>query len=464
MYRLLFILVVLLPLSTLWAAPVDKDQAMSKAREFYSSRGKSSVSGRLKQVARAADVSVTLENDCFYVFTAGADNGFVIISGDDRTEPVLGYADSGTFSVEDMPSNMKSWLDEYARQIRFLQQSASAPSHVAKIPTHPAIDPLVTTKWDQGYPYNKLCPVFFDEEKYGRTVTGCGATAMAQLMKYHQHPAKTTKTIPGYKCETDRSDFLGTSSPSYLSVPAQSVTTLDWGNMLNKYVGKETAAQEDAVAKLMLLCGASSGMDYGIDELGSSSYSLNTYKALIDYMDYDKSMQFILRDAYSATNWDAIIYDEMAASRPIFYSGQSTNGGHAFVIDGYDGNGYYHVNWGWSGMHNGFFLLDVLTPGDDSGIGAGEGGYNFSQSAIIGIKPNEGGTMTENSNLFVYNIDYVNSATYSRTSTDDHFKNVRITARFWNNIGYENTFDLGIGTYSADGTLLDGLICKEGVS
>ncbi len=465
LYRLLLVLAVLLPLTALWAAPVDKDQAMAKARQFYSNRGKASVSGRLKQVARATGVSVAMENDCFYVFSAGAGNGFVIISGDDRTEPVLGYADDGTFSADDMPVNMKVWLDEYVRQIQFLQQQpASSEARVAKISIHPEVTPLMTTKWDQGYPYNKFCPVFFDEAKYGRSVTGCGATAMAQVMKYHQHPAKTTKTIPGYTCATDHSEFLGTSSPATISVSSLPVTSLDWGNMLDKYVGTETQTQENAVARLMQACGSSVHMEYATAEVGGSgSYSRDIMKALTNYMDYDKSMQFISRISYSAADWDAVIYEEMMASRPVLYFGQSTNGGHAFVIDGYDGNGYYHVNWGWSGMHNGYFLLDVLTPGDDTGIGAGEGGYNYGQDALIGIKPNAGGEESDNNIVAICQIEFLNNYARTRTSTDDYFKNVRVKAGFYNTNEYHNQFDLGIGTYDTNGNLLDVVICKKDV-
>ena len=464
MVRLLSVTFTLfLSLPVLWAGPVGKDVAMVKARQFYGSRGQASKAGKLRQVARAVGVSTAMENDCFYVFTAGEGDGFVIISGDDRTEPVLGYSDSGTFKADAMPSNMKAWLEGYADQIRTLQKqrdddptadSGHGWGMPAKLPTHAAVAPLLTSKWDQDEPYNLKCPVFFDESKYGRAVTGCVATAMAQIINYHKYPASTTQKIPGYTCARDWKEYLKETSSKRITVPAVAVTKLDWSNMLDKYDGSETATQKNAVATLMLACGASVQMDYGISDVGgSSAYSQNLKNAFITYFDYDKSMKLVERTDYTATEWDQLIYAEMAASRPVCFAGQSTGGGHEFVVDGYDGSGYYHLNWGWGGMHDGYYLLGILTPADDSGIGAGQGGYNAFQEVLIGIRPNTGGDHPANPVMTTDSINIVDKKSYTRTSTSSNFTGVTVGASFWNRNGYTATFDYGYGIYDASGNL-----------
>ena len=461
----LFLLGLMLCVPALWARPIDKEQAMQKAQRFYSDRGQTSKVRKLKQVPRAAEVNTAMENDCFYVFNAGEDDGYVIISGDDRTPDVLGYCDSGTFRADDMPENMKAWLDSYADQIRLLQQGdkedddptvdrlglRAAP---AKLPTHAAVAPLMTSKWGQDSPYNNKCPVFFKESEYGRTVTGCVATAMAQIMYYHKHPAKTTQQIPAYTCDTNWKDFLKASSDSYIKVSAVPVTTFDWNNMLDTYDDSETATQKNAVATLMLACGASVKMNYGIDENGGSSASSWLLKdAFTTYFDYDKSMRRVSRADYTATEWDQLIYAEMAAGRPVCFSGQSTGGGHEFVIDGYDGSGYYHLNWGWGGWQDGYFLLGALTPSDNSGIGAGDGGYNAFQDAIIGIMPNRGGSNSTDDVLTTDSIGATVNEVFWRSNSSVGFQGVGVKASFWNRNGYQGSFDLGYGIYDINGNL-----------
>ena len=428
----------------LWAGPVDKEQAMQKAQRFYSDRGQTSKVRKLKQVPRAAEVNTAMENDCFYVFNAGEDDGYVIISGDDRTPDVLGYCDSGSFRADDMPENMKAWLEDYAEQIRCLQQNSALKA--AEVPTHPAVPVLMKSTWNQDDPYNQKCPVFFDESKYGRCVTGCVATAMAQVMYYHRYPERTTQTIPGYTCMTDWKEKLGSSTPSYITVPSVPVTKLDWSNMLDSYKGGESAAQQSAVATLMQAVGASLNMDYGLAEDGGSSATPTDMKAaLITYFDYDKDMYFITRNVCTAEVWDKTMYYEMAASRPVLYGGQSTGGGHAFVLDGYDGQGYYHVNWGWGGIDNGYYLLSILSPTLNSGIGAGTSGYNAYQTALIGIKPNKN---SSNSDIFTWMttdcMKITGDTEFSRSDGGSNFKGIAVAASFMNYTGLTGTFDYGI--------------------
>ena len=435
---------------TLWAGPVDREQAMEKARQFYNSQGQTAKAGSLRRVPRATNVSMQLESDCFYVFNAGEDAGYVIISGDDRTPDVLGYSDSGTFDAEAMPENMKAWLDDYAGQIRHLQQNSALKA--AQVPTHPAVPVLMSCTWNQGDPYNQKCPVFFDESKYGRCVTGCVATAMAQVMYYYKYPESTTQTIPGYTCRTNHQEYLGTNTPSYVVVPEVPVTKLDWANMLDTYKGGETAAQQSAVATLMLAAGTSLNMNYSNESSGTDCAYMKS--ALTTYFDYDKNMFFMFRNTYTAKQWDEYMYREIAAFRPVLYSGQSAGGGHAFVLDGYDGQGYYHVNWGWGGIHNGFFLLSILTPADNSGIGAGSGGgYNAFQEALIGIRPNINSGNPTGEVMYTDCINIKGGTEFSRSSSSANFEGIAVSASFKNKSGYTGTFDYGFAIDDNNGNI-----------
>ena len=447
---------------------------MQKAQRFYSDRGQTSKVRKLKQVPRAAEVSTAMENDCFYVFNAGEDDGYVIISGDDRTPDVLGYCDSGTFKADDMPENMKAWLDEYVSQIRYLQDMqareanltgalrAAAGGH-ARIATHPAVAPLLATKWNQDAPYNNQCPVFFDESKYGRCVTGCVALAMAQIMKFWNYPKTTLKYIPNYPCTTDWSSYIGSSSTMRIDVPEVGITTFDWDNMLNTYDNSASDTQKKAVATLLQACATSAKAEFGINEVGGTSADPQILKgALVRYFDYDKGMRYVSRCSYTADQWDELIYSEMKAHRPVFFSGNSTTSGHTFVVDGYDGNGYYHVNWGWGGLNNGYFLLSVLNPEDESGIGAGKGGYNLNVEAIIGVKPNAGNDnpltdiMTVKGGMFWKN-------SYTRSSTSDNFTGISVAYNFYNKTGITTTFDMGYGIYDSNRTLKGVIKVMENV-
>ena len=207
-----------------------------------------------------------------------------------------------------------------------------------------------------------------------RCVTGCVATGMAQVMKYHSWPL-TGLGLKNYTSKT-------------LNVPLTvdfSATSYDWANMSDYYNSTSTDIQKNAVANLMYSCGVSVNMDYG---KSSSASSFTMAKSLITYFNYDSNIQFFQRDYYSKPEWADIIKTELNASRPVLYDGQATTGGHLFVCDGYDANGLFHFNWGWGGSSNGYFELSVLNPADQ-GIGGTAGGYNASQGITTGIqKPN----------------------------------------------------------------------------
>lgn len=310
-----------------------------------------------------------------YIFNI-AGGGYVIAGGDDVAYPVLGYSESGCIDRADISPEMMWWLSEYASQIEYASKkdASSANSPEADASMH-AVAPLVKTKWDQGEPYYNDCPVPRGSSR--PCYSGCVATSMAQVMKYHNYPEMGEGTIR-YSTTIE-----GVNRTLTLNLRQKA---FDWANMLDVYnAGEYTEVQAAAVAYLMKACGYSVNMMYGLNSSGAGGAVIAN--ALTDYFKYDKNCRTVMRTIYSSDEWTNLIYEELKNSRPIVLNGQtSSQGGHSFVIDGYDGKGYFHVNWGWSGMSDGYFSLDALNP-DAQGIGGFIGGFNFSQNAIIGIQP-----------------------------------------------------------------------------
>lgn len=370
---------------TMLAGPVTKDEAAQKAQAFINGKNKQRPGGprRVKLAHRQMKlVQAVQENALYYVFNVGEEDGFVIVSGDDRTPAVLGYTDNGSFSTDQMPDNMRAWLQGYADQIAWLQEHPEEQNTIQKAPTKNVVYPLMSSQWNQDEPYWNDCPTFVTGN---RSVTGCVATAMAQVMYYHQWPNQTKQEIPSYT--------YGSRWGMTITENAVPVTTFDWNNMLPVYTTSATAEQNAAVAALMHCCGTSVKMDYADQNNGGSSASSGDVAAAMKtYFDYSATTRFVGRGNYTLYEWNDLIYSELAENRPVFYGGQSSGGGHAFVVDGYDGDELFHVNWGWGGFRDGYFLLSVLNPGSTAGIGASSSndGYSFGQDAVIGIQPNHG--------------------------------------------------------------------------
>lgn len=360
------------------ANPISREQALQNARDFFAAKGKT-LPERSFRHAPVKNGVLTVEAN-YFVFNVGDDQGFVIAAGDDCVPTILGYADRGTFVGDSLPANVKAWLDGYSDAIGRLQ--ASGQQAPRRAPTHAAIPVLLTCQWNQDYPYNMYCPQFFDT---GETcVTGCVATAMAQIMYYHRVRSvrSVQADIPGYTCATDWENY---GKMTVQGIPKNS--PIDWNDMTDTYNSRSTDAAKRAVANLMKYCGVSVEMDYGRSSTGGSgAVAQYVVTALKKYFGYDAGASYVYRSNYSDDAWDELIYNELANGRPVHYSGRGTSGGHAFVCDGYDGDGYYHFNWGWGGYCDGNFLLSDLTP-PGFGIGSNGGGFNDKQGAIIGAKP-----------------------------------------------------------------------------
>ena len=340
----------------------------------------------------------------YYVFPFGENKGFAIVSGDDDMPEIVGYADHGTYDANNMPAAMAAFLNNYRATIEAMKQgNASAIKNIAEAKALRANNTRATTavspllgdiKWNQSEPYNNMCPKY---DGTNLSATGCVATAMAQVMMYWKYPKELKADINEYETYTHKLPVAGeTKGQKY-----------DWDNMLPTYTNNNyTQTQADAVAKLMLHCGKAVEMDYG-EESGANV----TPGRLAKYFGYDSDLMLdLMRSCFTLAEWTAIIDKELQAKRPILYSGRTTNGGHQFVCDGSDGNGLYHINWGWGGYQDGYFDITILNPGQ-GGIGAGNvtDGYNRYCDMIIGIQPDNGKVDEPLAEIPSLIIEYYNS-------------------------------------------------------
>lgn len=338
-----------------------------------------------------------------YMFTTGKEasdsspRAFALVAADDVVPSMLlGYSDAApaTNGINSIPPALHRLILDYAAEIELLRAAGaqSVPASRAEADTREPILPMVTTHWNQNMPYNSKCPIV--DETY-RCVTGCVATAMAQVMNYHKWP-KTAHGSSSYILDIHNpytgNSFLGLN----LSMNFEGLQ-FDWDNMLDDYIytkvsddvlePKFTAAQGDAVATLMKACGYAVEIGYGPYE--TYGYDINVLYALLKYFDYDKSVHILQRQYVRLADWEDAIYTNLMDYGPVYMSGQST-GGHAFVIDGYSSDRFFHVNWGWGGTSDGYFRLTAMDP-SQQGIGAATTtGYNYYQWAMLGIRPNTG--------------------------------------------------------------------------
>ena len=358
------------------AAPVDATAAQAVAEGFL----KSSASGKLRGgvhsslvLAHAEPASRAGMTD-YYVFNTSDAGAFVIVAGDSRAaDQVLAYGD-GALDVSSLPCNVQWLLNEYKRQMEFLrtlpdQKGPRVPRSVRACSAI-TIEPLLTSKWSQSAPYYDQCPTYQGD----LCVTGCVATAMAQVMYYWKYPEE----LPALSSYTTTSLMF--------EVPALPGTHLDWDNMLDVYKryrpdadDNYTPEQGAAVATLMRYCGQACYMDYTPSESGAM---VNDQHAALKAFGYNEDAVDIERDNYTVEQWDEMLLEDLSAGRPVLYSGSSRTSGHAFVLDGYC-NGKYHVNWGWGGASDGYFILDML--------GSGEYAFNYYQNMLHGVYPREDG-------------------------------------------------------------------------
>ena len=375
----------------------------------------------------------------YFVFNIGTDQGFVIVSGDDRVRPVLGYSDTGKFDPDNLPENLRGMLASYQDQITWAEsQNVEATPEIAAewsrglsgtALRNGGVVRLETALWGQGSPYNWDCPYLYDMDSYGQPIegdalTGCVATAMGIIMKYHKYP---TRAVNPPATNSYYEDGYAVTKPIDYSMG------YDWTNMLDDYGDGYTESQGNEVAHLLFHCGVNVEMNYGLEFSGANTPKVA--KALAEVFGYSPSVRYLPQEAYRWTEWKAMIREELDGGYPLIYDGQSYYGGHAFICDGYDSNGLFHINWGWGGMSNGYFQLSVLDD-DNDGIG-----YSMGQGAILDIRPNPSGER-------YYIAPYLTSASYNMSELN---VSVDFSMRYY--ALYDHMFYLELGVVNADGTI-----------
>ena len=370
---LAFMLLLLFITFEVNANPVDIVRARQVATTFLNNNGARSTG--------LVDVSEIAGFSNVYVFTT--ENSFVLMAADDRVQPILGYSLTGRFDIENMPANKRAWIQGYSDGIGYaIENQVRVSSEVTRqwqdlAEGNPVagraitvVAPLIQTQWNQDSPFNMLCP--------SNSVTGCVATAMAQVMKYWNYPSHGI----GWH------SYIPENHPEYGELLADFQSTYyDWNNMLNTYNGSSSYNQKLAVATLMYHCGVSVDMDYSPNSSGA--VTAEVANALVTYFNYSSDAQFHSRSDYADNVWINMLKSDLNQNRPIQYSGRGSGGGHSFVCDGYNSSNYFHFNWGWGGYCDEYYTVNNLNPGP-GGIGSGNNGiYNDDQGAVFGIHPSD---------------------------------------------------------------------------
>lgn len=394
------------------ANPVSVSQAKYVGQQF--------VQANFEQSRQSDDLTLvytgtsTRGEACFYVFNVGND-GFVMVSADDVYRPIVGYSDEGGFDAQNINPELAYMLGELitARSGRLTGEAAPMVAaewdlvmnngtlmsrNGGRASTH-----LVQTKWDQGSPYNYFCPQASGGPG-GRVYAGCVATAMSQVMKFWNHPLKGTGSHTNYN------SGFGALTANF------GETDYDWNNMPLQISNNSPQEQIEAIALLMYHCGIAVDMHYAID--GSGAYSADVPSRIYQYFGYTNQAVLRSRDSYTYDNWKAMLKESFDMGWPLYYSGQSPDGGHAFVCDGYNDADLFYYNWGWSGSGDGWFDFDEID-------------YNSSDGAIFNFVPTEvyNSTPQAPTNLVVTPAaNNVLSATVSWTNPLKTLNNTNLTS------------------------------------
>ena len=382
-FTLILALVLMVAMPS-FAEHVSSVTAQKAAATFLNNNGAKST--------QITDLSKDAGFPNLYIFTTG--QSFVVMSADDCVQPILGYSLTDGFITKDMPENLRWWLQGYNDQIQEAIDKGLPAEETAvaewqslknglafKGISSVVVGPMLTTLWDQTYPYNYYCPACSNGGSGGHTYTGCVATAMAQVMKYWNYPT-TGNGSHSYTHST-----YGVQSANF------GATTYDWAHMPNSLTSSSSQTNINAVATLMYHCGVAVEMNYGPSGSGAASSFVDD--AWINYFRFSTATTYLSRDEYTDAQWIAFLKSELDDGRPLYYSGSNISSGHAFVCDGYRTDDYFHFNWGWSGYdgsygsthgNNGYWAIGALSPGS-GGSGSGSGTYNLENAIIAWAEP-----------------------------------------------------------------------------
>lgn len=378
-----------------------------------------------KPLTRASNA----QRSTYYIINYG-DDGYIVVSASKGTYPILGYSTNGKFDPNRIPVNMRELLDGYSKEIRFaydnvkiddrikqMRQTAIAGTN-QEMNAQTAVSPLLANiHWNQAPYYNAYCPA--------NCPVGCVATATSQIMRFYEYPARGK----GYH---SYNSSYGTLSFNYNY-------DLNWKNMPYSVL----RGSNDDVASLCY--GVAVGLDMGFSPSGSGTFQQYVPQMLKNYYSYPDAVTSLERSNYSTTQWESIVRNELDNRRPVQYAGSGDGGGHSFVCDGYSSNGYFHINWGWGGYSDGYFLLNALDP-SGLGIGGGSGGFNYWQTIVVNFAPpgyNDGNdpdptpdpTPTDNyapsysdyfNSTYIYYVSIGDMQNYSGASSYTFFNNKKV--------------------------------------
>ena len=412
--HILILLALLLGINYLNANPIDLEKAKTVAQKFACFKFKSGFENSDVQLVYTGNSS--RNEACFYVFNTG-EQGFVIVSADDRFRPIVGYSDEGKFETDNMSPELAFYLDKIieartshnavlfentAEEWRSLMTNGQLPSRNGGR----GVDYLCSTKWNQDSPYNLYAPEASGGPG-GRCYAGCVATAMSQIMKYWDHP------LQGTGSHTYSSG--GWWGPYYPNLHANfGETTYDWDNMPERINSASPQEQIEAIATLMYHCGVAVDMGFASD--GSGANSEDVPDAIQRYFSYSNQAQLKRRDSYSLTQWQNKLKESFDMGWPVYYSGYSEEGGHAFVCDGYDDNNLFHYNWGWGGTNDGYFVIDEI----DFASWAGAI-FNFVPSNVYDYMPLQPENFTVEASG---DIDYAATLHWTNPTQNIHYNNL----------------------------------------
>lgn len=443
------------------AAPVDPARARDIAVEFIGNATKRSI---MQKAPSSPPQLVYTHKDnatgatTFYAF-GRTNGGYVLVAADDRAPLILGFSDQGRFDGANIPQSMKGMMESWSAQVAWLA------SHPDSNPIYPEkiaepVEPLLgNIAWDQGNPYNRKCPAvtqvddWGDAKGTGPAAVGCVATALGQIMYYHRWPEKGSGEIH-YVSEGENA-ATGDAENINIDVVFEG-TEYKWDNMLPTLTTSSPSEVIDAVSTLLYHVGASFESIYGYS---TGATDVSVAPALIRYFNYDKGINYVKRDYYTTQQWNDMLLEEFNNKRPVAYGGVTRRGeGHFFVLDGVNADGYWHVNWGWSGAENGYYLLTLLEPGSQ-GIGGSSDGsaFHYAQNMIIGIqKPVEGSE--SNYNFTVESLASFDSTIGRQESADLEISGV------WNDSPNEVMANLGFALIDPEGNIVYRQMPKKAVN
>ena len=433
---LLIAIGVLMSTSSGWADNLTPEMAKEKAAAFLSN--KTSHSGRRNakaavSISQMQEVAVNAQN--LYAFNVGNTDGFVIIANDDSYDRVLGYSDKGHLDPNDMPEALQEMLQAYNKSV------GAAKAARRKAPTTSSemapVKPMLKTYYNQSGVYNMYLPIVKqpDEEGNSRRMapTGCVSAAMSQIMAYWKWPSRV-EAIPGYVMDKTGSDeditvyaknpnctnggWMDIFTPGSGEVKPLPAYNINWDNIyqgsydddffkgkwssassynkvFTNYWSGTTLAKMQEIGRLFLYACSSLQMYYTYT--GSGAKSADMITLLPKYFGYKNQIKKNERRNFTQEAWEQLLYNEISNGRPVIYAGKAQKatggtGAHAYIMDGYDGAGLWHVNWGWNGSCDGYYDFENLSPyglpDDTDGYTVSETGYVINQICLTGIEPN----------------------------------------------------------------------------